>query len=129
MEKLKQPFHDMIVWKESHRFTLLVYQRTECFPPHEKFGITSQLRRAAVSVEANLVEGRAKRSVADFLRFLNISDGSLQECAVLIEISFDLGYITEQQYLDLETQRRKSGYLLNALINGIKRKNGIVRQP
>ncbi len=127
MEKMKQPYHEIIAWREAHALTLLVYRLTEGFPSHERFGITSQLRRAGVSVEANIVEGRAKNSRADYLRFLNISDGSLQECAVLIEISTDLGYLTEQQYVSAESQRRRTGYLLNQLMIGLRKQQPSVQ--
>jgi four helix bundle protein len=125
MEKKIQPYHELIVWREAHAFTLLVYRLTDHFPTNERYGITSQLRRAAVSVETNIVEGRAKRSHLDFLRFLNISDGSLQECAVLIEISVDLSYFSEEQYTSLEAQRRKTGYLLNEFILSIRRNHSM----
>jgi len=83
----------------------------------------SQLRRAAVSVEVNIVEGHAKNTVPDFLRYLNISDAPARECAVLIELSRDLGYLTEDDAEVIESQRRKTGYLLNRIQNGLRKKN------
>jgi four helix bundle protein len=73
-------FENIMAWQKAHSLTILVYQITRNFPEDEKFGLTSQFRRAAVSVEANIAEGYKKISKADKLRFLNISEGSLAEC-------------------------------------------------
>ena len=73
-------FEDVEIWKKSHEFVLCVYRLTENFPKHELFGLTSQLRRAAVSIPANFAEGFRKNSKAGKLRFYNIAQGSLEEC-------------------------------------------------
>lgn len=73
-------FEDLIVWQKAHAFVLRVYQLTARFPKEELFGLTSQLRRAAVSIPANVAEGFKKLGKADKLRFYNISQGSLEEC-------------------------------------------------
>lgn len=73
-------FQDLNVWKKAHAWVLGIYRLTECFPKHELFGLTSQLRRAAVSVPANIAEGFKKKGAADKARFYNISQGSLEEC-------------------------------------------------
>lgn len=70
-------FRDLIVWRKSHEFVLGVYGFTKEFPKDERFGLTSQFRRAAVSAPANLAEGFKKRSRSDKVRFMNISQGSL----------------------------------------------------
>lgn len=111
-----QPYHDLIVWKEAHAFTLEIYRITEKFPSHERFGVTSQIRRAAVSIEVNLVEGYAKHSTKDCLRYLDISRGSSKECAVLLEIARDLAYLDQQTYHLIENSRAKLDYLLNQFI-------------
>src|SRR3954470_14539581 len=85
-------FEDIEIWKKAHRFVLDTYRFTEAFPKHELFGLTSQLRRAAVSVPANFAEGFKKVSRADKLRFYNISQGSLEECRYYLILSRDLGY-------------------------------------
>src|SRR5215471_14143631 len=72
-----QSFRDLVVWQKAHQFVLAVYRLTESFPDREKFGLSHQLRRAAVSIPANIAEGFGKRSQAEKARFLNIAEGSL----------------------------------------------------
>ena len=115
-----QPYHELIVWKEAHEFTLQIYQLTETFPKHELYGVISQLRRAAVSVSTNIVEGYAKQSKLDFLRYLNISEGSIKECAYLLELSRDLRYLEHDRYETIESFRSKVNYLLKRLKTGVK---------
>ena len=85
-------FEDVEVWRKAHAWVLAVYRFTERFPRHELFGLTSQLRRAAVSVPANFAEGFKKRSHADKLRFYNIAQGSLEECRYYFILARDLNY-------------------------------------
>ncbi|MDJ0636755.1 MAG: four helix bundle protein [Xenococcaceae cyanobacterium MO_188.B29] len=73
-------FQDLIVWKKAHQFVLQIYGLSSNFPKSEMYGLTSQLRRAAVSIPANICEGFKKKSPADKLRFFNIAQGSLEEC-------------------------------------------------
>ena len=73
-------FRDLVVWQKAHEFVLGVYRLTESFPDREKFGLSHQMRRAAVSIAANIAEGFGKRSQAEKARFLNIAEGSLEEC-------------------------------------------------
>lgn len=75
-----QTFEDLLVWQKAHAWVLGVYRFSEGFPKQEMFGLTSQLRRAAVSVPANIAEGFRKRGDADKARFYNIAQGSLEEC-------------------------------------------------
>lgn len=83
-------FKDLMVWQKAHQFVLLVYQLSNDFPKSEVYGLTSQLRRAAVSIAANIAEGFKKRSLADKLRFLNIAQGSLEECRYYLILVKDL---------------------------------------
>ena len=85
-------FRDLIVWQKAHQFVIDVYKMTETFPKHELFGLTSQLRRAAVSIPANIAEGFAKRGASDKARFMNIAQGSLEECRYYLILSQDLNY-------------------------------------
>jgi four helix bundle protein len=80
------------LWKKAHAWVLTVYRFTERFPRHELFGLTSQLRRAAVSVPANFAEGFKKRGKTDKVRFYNMSQGSLEECRYYLILASDLGY-------------------------------------
>ncbi|MCB9077078.1 MAG: four helix bundle protein [Anaerolineaceae bacterium] len=85
-------FQQLEVWQEAHKLTLLVYKITKAFPSEEKFGLVSQMRRAAVSVPANIVEGFKRRSQRDKLRFYNIAEGSLEEVKYFFILSKDLNY-------------------------------------
>jgi four helix bundle protein len=80
------------VWQKAHRFVLSVYRLSEHFPAKETYGLTSQFRRAAVSVPANIAEGFKKRSKPDKARFMNIAQGSLEECRYYLILTRDLGY-------------------------------------
>lgn len=96
-------FEDVEIWKKSHAWVLKIYRLTESFPKHELFGLTSQLRRAAVSVPANFAEGFRKTGKADKLRFYNIAQGSLEECRYYLILAKDLNYGDASQLkLDLE---------------------------
>jgi len=90
-----QRYRDLEVWKRSHALVLRIYPLTKSFPDDERFGLTSQLRRAAVSVAANIAEGSKRRTNQDFARFLNISEGSLSETDYLLLCAKDLGYLPE----------------------------------
>ena len=85
-------YRDLAVWQRGMEMALLVYQATKAFPDDERFGLTSQLRRAAVSVPANIAEGHARSSTKDYLRFISIAIGSLAETATFIELAGRLNY-------------------------------------
>jgi len=85
-------FQDLIVWQKAHQLVLSVYRYSEGFPQREIYGLTSQLRRAAMSVPANIAEGFKKKGKADKVRFMNIAQGSLEECRYYLILSKDLGY-------------------------------------
>ena len=85
-------FQDLIVWQKTHQFVLGVYRYTDGFPKSETYGLSSQFRRAAISIAANIAEGFKKKGVADKARFMNISQGSLEECRYYLILSKDLGY-------------------------------------
>jgi four helix bundle protein len=85
-------FQDLVVWQKAHSFVLCVYRLTSRFPREELFGLSSQLRRSAVSIPANVAEGFVKRGKGDKLRFYNISQGSLEESRYYLILAQDLGY-------------------------------------
>jgi four helix bundle protein len=102
METTKS-FRDLVVWQKAHSFVLNVYKGTEKFPKSEMFGLTSQLRRASVSIVANIVEGYKKKSKLDKLRFFNISQGSLEEARYYLILTNDLNYLdTSELMIKLE---------------------------
>ena len=118
-------FQDILAWQKAHQFVLSTYKITRHFPEDEKFGLTSQFRRAAVSIEANIAEGYKKLSKADKLRFFNISEGSIEECRDYIILSKDLEYINSSEFELLYSQLEDSGRLLNLYCKGIINNNGI----
>ena len=85
-------FEDVEIWKKSHAWVLKIYRLSADFPKHELYGLTSQLRRAAISVPANFAEGFKKNGKADKLRFYNIAQGSLEECRYYLILIRDLNY-------------------------------------
>jgi four helix bundle protein len=98
MEKTKS-FEELIVWQKAHAFVLVVYKLTESFPKHETYGLSSQLRRAAISIAANIAEGYKKKDYKNKINFLNIAESSLQECRYYIILAHDLKYISDKNLL------------------------------
>ena len=122
---MTQSFEDIIAWKKAHAIVLSVYKITKDFPDDEKFGLTSQFRRAAVSIEANIAEGYRKIGKQGKLRFFNISQGSLSECKDYIILARDLEYINMEQYQELWQSSEEANRLLISYCNGIINNSGI----
>ena len=101
MREPAKTFQDLLVWQKAHSFVLTVYRFTAMFPKHEVYGLSSQFRRAAVSIAANIAEGFRKRSTADKIRFLNIAQCSLEECRYYLILSKDLGYYDDSDTFSL----------------------------
>lgn len=99
--KPAKTFEDLIVWQKAHTFVLETYKYTSSFPQEERYGLTSQYRRAAVSIAANISEGFKKRGKADKARFMNIAQGSLEECKYYLILSKDLNYGENQQLVNI----------------------------
>jgi len=99
---------------------LSVYSSTATFPPHEKFGLISQIQRAAVSVPANIAEGAARNGAKEFLHFLGIASGSLSELDTLVELAHKLGYLLDQE--DIQRQVDDVSGLVMGLAASIRRK-------
>ena len=112
-------FEDIYAWQKAHAFVLLVYRVTGHFPEVERFGLISQFRRAAVSIEANIAEGYKKLSKADKLRFFNISQGSLEECRDYIILSRDLDFLQKGEFEALCMNIEEASKLLNAYCKGV----------
>jgi len=109
-------FQDLVVWQKAHQFVLGVYKVSEDFPRHELFGVTTQLRRAAVSIAANIAEGFRKRSRQDKVRFMNIAQGSLEECRYYLILCHDLEYADTR---GLSAQLEEVSRLLEAYSSAI----------
>ena len=91
-------FWDLQVWQKAHQLVLVVYKITGSFPTQETYGLVSQLRRAALSVASNIVEGFKRRSVRDSIHFYNMADASLEEVKYQLLVARDLNYINKQVY-------------------------------
>lgn len=113
-------FTDLLVWREAHKLVLMVYGLTKDFPDTEKYGLVSQMRRAAVSIPANIAEGFKRHGIQDKIRFYNIAEGSLEELKYFLILSKDLMYIrsNETEF----TQSETVGKLLHGLITSTQRR-------
>jgi four helix bundle protein len=105
-------YRNLIVWQKAHHLALSIYKITEKFPKDEKYGLTLQIRRSALSVPTNIVEGYSRKSKREFAHFIDISLGSLAEIEYLLEFSLDLGYIDEINFKELEELIEEVGKLL-----------------
>jgi four helix bundle protein len=105
-------FEDLLVWQKAHSFVLTVYRLSETFPKHEIFGLTSQFRRAAVSIPANIAEGFRRRGAPDKARFYNIAQTSVEECRYYLILIKDLEYadVNEANCLIQEVSKLLEAY-------------------
>ena len=99
-----RPHENLNVWKKSVDFVVDVYKTTEHFPREEKFGLTSQIRRASVSVSANIAEGAARKSLKEFSHFLSNAQGSASEVETELLISYPLGYLSKSKLAEFQTR-------------------------
>jgi four helix bundle protein len=122
MKNPARSFKDLIAWQKAHQFVLEIYRFTKGFPADERFGLTSQIRRAAVSVPANIAEGFPKRGSNDKARFFNIAQGSLEEVHYYLILAKDLGYGDNAMLLCLydEVGRLINGYASAILTSNSK---------
>ena len=112
-----QKFEDLVVWQKSHQLVLRVYKLTSTFPKHEVYGLASQMRRAAVSVPANIAEGFKKRGRLDKARFMNTAQASLEELRYYFILAADLEYFSKQERReDIEEVSRMLGAYARTLL-------------
>ncbi len=118
--QMARSFKDLLVWQKAHALVLRLYQFTATFPSTETFGLVSQLRRAAVSIPANIVEGFRRRSASEKTRFYNVAQGSLDESHYFLILASDLGYGNTSKLIhELEEVQR----LLDAYANTVRANN------
>jgi len=117
MQKI-QNFQDLTVWRKSHDLTLKIYSITGKFPKDEKFGLISQMRRASISIAANIAEGFKRRSKKDKINFYNIAQGSLNELGYYLILAKDLKYIDNNT--EITVLLTEAGKMLNGLITSIE---------
>ncbi len=120
---MTQNFKEVFAWQKAHEFVVMVYETTKQYPSFERFGLCSQFQRAAVSIPANIAEGYRRDGMNDKLRFLNIAQGSLEECRYYILLSKDLQYISIETYDSMNSAIEETSRLLNAYYKGIKNRN------
>ncbi len=109
---MEKAYRKLIVWQKADDLAKLIYEETRKFPKEEIYGITSQLRRAALSVPVNIVEGTGRQGKKELKQFVNIALGSLAETEYLVEFSVGLGYFDTETYNKIESLRKEVGCLL-----------------
>lgn len=113
-------FQDLVVWRKAHKFVLSVYRFSESFPKNELYGLTSQLRRSAVSIPANIAEGFKKKTRPDKARYLNIAQGSLEESRYYLILAKDLNYGDSSQLMNqLEEVSKLIEAYLSSILNSV----------
>ena len=115
-----KPHRNLEVWKDSISFVKELYELTSNFPEEEKYNLVSQIRRAAVSIPANIAEGAARQTQKEFLQYLHVSSGSVSEIDTLLEICKELSFLPEKKQADLQKQLSRISAMLNGLIKKVK---------
>jgi four helix bundle protein len=119
-EAAMRNYKDLLVWQRAHRLTLAIYKATEAFPKDERFGLTSQIRRASSSIAANLAEGCGRRSDGEMGRFVQIAMGSGAELSYHLLLSHDLGILGLQEFSRLSSDVEEVMRMLSALSARVK---------
>jgi four helix bundle protein len=120
---MPRDYRKLKVFQKADDLVAAVYRATSKFPKNEMFGLTSQLRRAIVSVPANIAEGSARHTEAEFLNFLNIAYGSLTEASYYIDLSRRLGYLSNEGHETLQRQYEETSRMLNGLMKSVRSKS------
>ena len=118
----EKPHRKLKVWQASMDFVIEIYNELQAFPAHEKFGITGQLQRAAVSIPSNIAEGAARRNTRELLQFLYIARGSLSELDTQLEISFRLEYLGKENYERIVLKLEAISKMLSGLIASLAKR-------
>jgi four helix bundle protein len=114
-------YEKLLAWQRARELVLVVYRSTASWPADERYGLTGQLRRAAVSVAANIAEGSAKQGPREFRRFLDIAIGSLAEIGCLLTLARDLELLSENMWTELDRKRDSAAALTWLLFNSLSR--------
>jgi four helix bundle protein len=112
-------FHQYKVWSRGHQLALSIYKETKSFPKEELFGLTSQIRRASMSIPFNIAEGCGRRSDAEFAYYLNIAAGSASEVEEELLLAYDLEFLDKESYLPLDKEVKEIKAMLSKLIDSI----------
>jgi four helix bundle protein len=113
-------YRDLIAWQKAIELVTEIYSATRIFPDRERFGLTSQLRRAAVPIPSNVAEGQGRQSTGEFKQFLGHARGSLLEVETQIFIAKNLGYLSEERCTWLHQSTEEAGRILNGLLSSLK---------
>lgn len=116
-------FKKLLIWQKSMSLITKIYISTNNFPKEEVFGLTSQIRRSSISIPSNIAEGFGRESNKDFLRFLNISIGSLFEMQTQLEIAKNIAYLNEDEFNNLYEDSREAERMLVSFINKLKERS------
>jgi four helix bundle protein len=111
---------DLLIWQKSMALVTEIYRKSQRFPTQEQYGLTSQIRRAAVSIPSNIAEGFGRQSTGDYIRFLNIAVGSLFEVQTQIEIALNLSFIQESEFTIIFESTREIDRMMSSLIQKLK---------
>jgi four helix bundle protein len=113
-------FREINVWEKSHQLTLAIYKVTQAFPVEERYGLTGQMRRASASIPANIAEGCGRTGDAELRRFMQISMGSASELEYHLVLAYDLGYLDQDAYQQLNTQTVEVKRMLASFIKRLR---------
>lgn len=120
---MARDFKNIKAWQYADNLAVSIYSKTESFPKEELYGITSQLRRAAVSVPTNIAEGPSRKHKGEYLHFLYVAKGSMAEIEYLLHISKRLEYLDNEEYGKLEDMRKEAAKTLHGLANSVEKES------
>ena len=118
---MARDFKNIKAWQYADELAVLMYSKTRSFPKEELYGITSQLRRAVVSVPANIAEGASRGHKKEYVHFLYVARGSIAETEYLLHLANRLGYLQDVEYKELEDVRRETAKTLHGLIKSVRK--------
>jgi four helix bundle protein len=116
-------YKELKVWQKSYQLCLRIYRATDVFPKNEGFGLTSQMRRSALSIPSNVAEGYGRKTTPEYLRFLSIAYGSTCELETQLLLSGDLGYLDKENLSGLQRDIREVERMMKALIKSLENKH------
>lgn len=122
MQQIIESYRDLEAWKLAIRLTRFIYRASEQFPQEERFGLTSQIRRAAVSVASNIAEGSGRGTTSDYARFLRMARGSIFEVETQMCIARELGFVGDEVFEPVDELLRDTGRVLAGLLRSIEKK-------
>ena len=118
---MEKPHKKLKVWQLGVEIVVEVYELTDSFPPDEKFGLISQMRRCAVSIPSNVAEGAGRHTNKEFINFLHIAQGSLAELDTQLEIALRLRFISQEFWKALDSKLLEEDKMLSGLINSLRK--------